>query len=187
MRLFFIRHGQTTGDVEDRYGGAYDDGLSVEGFEQARILADELAGQGITQVVTSGLLRARQTGEILAGGLGIGSASDTRLNERNQYGVLTGMVKADAKRDYPELVEQLKDRLFTAPGAESYEDFRDRITAAFNAITSGTAVIWHGGGMRVLFRDILKVGELAAIGDCCWVELERQDTGWRVIEMKRVG
>lgn len=30
-KFLFIRHGETTGDVEDRYGGTYDDALSPNG------------------------------------------------------------------------------------------------------------------------------------------------------------
>ncbi len=36
MKLIFIRHGETTGDVEDRYGGDYDDNLTAKGHEQAK-------------------------------------------------------------------------------------------------------------------------------------------------------
>jgi hypothetical protein len=32
--------------------------------------------------------------------------------------------------------------------------------------------------MRVLFRDILKWGELKQIGDCSFVELENHDDRW---------
>lgn len=55
MHLIVIRHGQTTGDVEDRCGGAYDDLLSPEGEAQVRQLAEELAGKGIQQIYTSPL------------------------------------------------------------------------------------------------------------------------------------
>jgi broad specificity phosphatase PhoE len=35
MNLFFIRHGETTGDVEGRYGGDYDDRLTEKGSRAA--------------------------------------------------------------------------------------------------------------------------------------------------------
>lgn len=35
MKIYLIRHGQTTGDVEDRYGGAYDDELTDKGKNEA--------------------------------------------------------------------------------------------------------------------------------------------------------
>ena len=34
MKIYLIRHGETTGDIEDRYGGDYDDHLSKNGKQQ---------------------------------------------------------------------------------------------------------------------------------------------------------
>jgi len=31
MKIFLIRHGETTGDIENRYGGSYDDHLTEMG------------------------------------------------------------------------------------------------------------------------------------------------------------
>ena len=47
MKIYIIRHGQTTGDVEDRYGGAYDDELTDKGKTQAQELASKLSDSGI--------------------------------------------------------------------------------------------------------------------------------------------
>ena len=190
MKMIFIRHGETTGDVEDRYGGAYDDGLSEHGLEQAAGLARELTGKGIKTVVASGLQRAQQTGMIVAEAVGAALEVEEHFSERDQYGALSGMVKAEARTVYPDLVDCFKDRLFTAPDAESYEAFSARVSLAFRALAEngdGVAIVWHGGGMRVLFRDILKLGELTEIGDCCWVELVKDGDDWRVGESKRIG
>lgn len=179
MKLFFIRHGETTGDVEDRYGGAYDDVLSPEGERQVEQLVSELQDRGIQKIFSSPLKRARQTAEGLASAVGCEVIVIDDLRERSQYGPLTGMVKAEAKAKYPDLVEQVKDRLNTLPEAESYAEASERTTAAYHEVLDQAglcaAVVWHGGGMRVLFRDILKMGELNKIGDCCWVELTRSD------------
>ena len=47
MKIYLIRYGQTTGDVEDRYGGAYDDELSDKGKIQAEELANKIDNSGI--------------------------------------------------------------------------------------------------------------------------------------------
>ena len=97
------------------------------------------------------------------------------LRERNQYGALSGMVKAEAAARFPAEVAALKDRLFTMPGAESYGDFVTRVREEIQRVIDGkddcVAVVWHGGGMRVLFREILQLGELREVGDCAWVEV----------------
>lgn len=177
MQLYLIRHGHTVGDVEDRYGGDYDDALSPEGEQQVKQLVQELAGSGIKVVYSSPLLRARQTAGHLAEALKCPVVIVPGLKERNQYGPLTGLTKGEARQKYPELVEQVKNRLNTLPGAESYAESSRRMSAAFEEVVGHNntcaAVVWHGGGMRVLFRDILEEGELKEIGDCSWVRLER--------------
>lgn len=188
MRIFFIRHGETTGDVEDRYGGDYDDHLSDKGREQSIHLAEQLKDTGIQIVLASPLMRAKETAQYIAEAIGGGCVVAIRpeLKERNQYGILTGIIKHEAKETHPELVTLLQDKMNTIEGAESYEDFSVRIQGAFNGLlelmehspVSTMAVVWHGGPMRVLFRDILKWGELKEIGDCAFVELENEAGVW---------
>ncbi|PIZ30124.1 MAG: hypothetical protein COY40_05350 [Alphaproteobacteria bacterium CG_4_10_14_0_8_um_filter_53_9] len=191
-RLIFIRHGETTGDVEDRYGGSYDDALSAEGEAQVNLLAEALEDYDIETVFTSPLTRAQQTAEGISSHFGCPVHLMDDLRERAQYGPLTGMTKTDAKALHPDLVEAVKDRNNTLPGAESYAEASARTQAAVaNIMAYDTpecaAVVWHGGGMRVLFRDILSLGELHSIGDCCWVELIREGGGWRVGDSSGLG
>ena len=61
MTLLFIRHGQTTGDVEDRYGGDYDDHLSEAGRKQLGLFLDEIKLKRIDLVVSSPLRRAAES------------------------------------------------------------------------------------------------------------------------------
>jgi broad specificity phosphatase PhoE len=177
MRLYFIRHGQTTGDVEDRYGGAYDDDLSPLGQQQVQELASELADAPIEQIFASTLIRAQQTGRGIAKGRNIPIISLPDLQERDSNGPMSGLTKAEAKARHPEYVELVKDRLKTVPGAESYDAASSRMQRGFKHVVAHTkkcsAVVWHGGGMRTLFRDITKMGELGDIGDCAWVMMER--------------
>jgi len=190
MKIFFIRHGQTTGDLEDRYGGDYDDQLSEDGRKQAEILLSELKNKGIETIISSPLIRALETAKIVSN-LGCPVVIESGFKERNQYGILTGKIKSEAKNEFPDLVEKLKDRLNTIEGAESYEDFKNRIQRTFNKLISNSsytcaAVIWHGGSMRVLFRDILKKGELEEIGDCAWAELESINGQLLIRDSKRI-
>lgn len=43
MIIYLARHGQTTGDIENRYGGDYEDYLTNFGKEQSLALAEQLA------------------------------------------------------------------------------------------------------------------------------------------------
>ncbi len=190
MRIIFIRHGQTSGDVEDRYGGDYDDSLSATGKNQAKNLPLELKDKGIELIISSPLNRAKETALIVSQ-LSCPIIIESGFKERNQYGMLSGMIKSEAKTKYPDLVEKLKDRLNTIDGAESYQDFSERVIKAFQDLVDDNkhqcvAVIWHGGPMRVLFRDILKIGELIEIGDCAWTELDITEGKTSVIDSKRL-
>lgn len=183
MKIIFIRHGETTGDVEDRYGGDYDDHLSEKGNQQSKQVAESLKDRGIEIMYSSPLIRAKESADIIADKVGSTVVIEPSVKERNQYGILTGMVKAEAKEKHPEMVEALKDRMNTIEGAESYEDFSNRIIEAFQKLSVQTeheviGVLWHGGPMRVLFRDILKWGELKQIDDCSFVELQKYDDRW---------
>lgn len=175
MRIILIRHGQSTGDVEDRYGGAYDDELSPQGERQAQELAEEMAGLGIETLFASPLKRALQTAQAIRNRVACPLHVMDGLRERDRYGLLSGMTKVQAKRDYPDLAERAKDLFATLPSAESYEAAAQRMSETYADVLAQTrncsAVLWHGGGMRVLFRDILEQGEPEEVGDCGWVEL----------------
>src|SRR6056297_1925659 len=61
MKILLIRHGETTGDLEDRYGGSYDDHLTDKGREQLAHTATQVADKGIEIIFHSPLIRARES------------------------------------------------------------------------------------------------------------------------------
>jgi phosphohistidine phosphatase len=76
MRLFLVRHARAGSGVPDELRS-----LTPDGREQARRLGERLAGKGVRPdaVVTSPLLRARETGDMLAQALDAVSEPDERL------------------------------------------------------------------------------------------------------------
>lgn len=188
MNIFFIRHGETTGDIEHRYGGDYDDHLTEKGIEQSKRVAEKLKDQGIAIVICSPLQRAKETAKLIADAAGCSPVVRPDLRERNRYGILTGALKAEARKTHPDLVAALADRFNTIEGAEAYEDFCRRVHQAFDGVISTMAhskvttagVVWHGGPMRILLSDILKFGEAKEIGDCAFVELRKDGNAWQL-------
>jgi broad specificity phosphatase PhoE len=175
MKIYLIRHGQTTGDIENRYGGDYDDELTGEGEIQAHKLADKIANSGIQVILCSPLIRAQQTAKIINTKLHCEIKTIKDLKERNQNGILTGMIREEAKLKYPELSEQVKDYRNQIQGAESYDDFVARIKKAFMEISNATnystiGIVTHGGPIRAIFREILKDREID-IADCAYAVL----------------
>ena len=136
MRIYFVRHGETTGDVEGRFGGDYDDHLSETGLKQVEQLAKDLASVKLDKIYTSPLIRTKETAEYLKKTTRAEVVEVPNLRERNSYGVITGLTKAEADSQYPGLSEQVKDRLNTITGAETYEAFSKRISETWTEIVT---------------------------------------------------
>lgn len=188
--LYLVRHGQTTGDVENRYGGSYDDHLSDVGREQSRSVAQALSGAKVDLVYSSSLRRARETAGIVAETLRAPLELLPAFRECDRYGILSGMQKQEALRAHPEEVAKLSDLNKTVSGAESYRDFRKRVTEAFDLLrraspSAAVVLVTHGGVFRLLFREILKAGE-ASIEDCALAKLHFDERGFRPVELRGI-
>ena len=182
MKIYLIRHGETTGDVEDRYGGDYDDHLTEKGREQAEKLANKLKDRGIEIFFHSPRFRATETAKILHSKLNIKTRSVNDMRERNGYGILTGMTKAEAKQKFPAEVEKLEsDPIYhdDVKDVEQYNDFKERVANAFKEIIENKnyktiAIISHGGPIKCIVREILKLGELKKHDDCSIIKVEKE-------------
>jgi 2,3-bisphosphoglycerate-dependent phosphoglycerate mutase len=71
--ITFLRHGESVGNVEDRFQGHADFPLTGKGRAQARALAERWQVEGVIfdQCIASPLLRACQTAEIISNALAI--------------------------------------------------------------------------------------------------------------------
>jgi len=174
MKILLIRHGETTGDVEDRYGGAYDDHLTDKGRQQLQQTAKQLKGRQIDVIFVSSLIRARESADIINEKLGTQVEIMDGLRERN-YGVLGGLTKAEALEKYPEAVEAHKDPSNTDPEGESQADFSARVLSTFESIKGGgydvVAVVSHGGPIKTIMRH-LNMPLPDSIGDGEIIEVE---------------
>ena len=189
MKIYLIRHGQTTGDIEDRYGGDYDDYLTDLGKSQGRELVRNLLGFGIEKIFCSPRVRAKEIADIVNKDLNCGVEIIDDLRERNQYGILSGMTKNEARDKFLKLTEDLKDFHNTINGAENYDLFKNRIVKVLSEILNLKyniiAIITHGGPIKVIFREVLKLGEVQ-IEDCGFAELEGDTHGLKVIRLNKI-
>ena len=192
MKIYLIRHGQTTCDVEGRYGGAYDDELSDKGEIQTRELSNKLSNSGIQILFCSPMVRAQQTAKILKTKLNCEIKTIENLRERNKNGILTGMTKEEAKIKYPKLVEALKNYRSQIQGAESQDDFAERIKKVFAEVTSAEdystiGIVTHGGPIWVVFKDILNDYRISDVADCAYVSLEKEGDKLTLEKMDGIG
>ncbi len=177
MKIYLIRHGQTTSDIEDRYGGNFDDHLTDEGKIQAENLAKRLQAKHIETIYYSTLMRAKETALFLEKKTNSQLVALPEFRERNTYGILTGMVKKDAQKTYPQFVALLTNEHNVIPDAESYNIFHERIMKGFDTVTttdSGViAIVTHGGPIRLLLNELLD-RTVKKLTDCSYIVLEKQ-------------
>lgn len=175
MILFMLRHGEALDDIEDCYGGIADFPLTDRGREQARDVGRELAKENIEEIYTSPLARADESARIFATEVGsnVSVTVVDDLQERNSYGVLSGVNKARAKDVFKRVLGELTEKpgYSREPlvGAEDFDLFIERVRRAFDEVLrlaqakgqQRIAIMTHGKFTQVLFEEVLKLdGEI---------------------------
>lgn len=143
--FWFLRHGETDWNAQGRSQGQVDIPLNATGLRQAAAAAAALRGQPVRRLVTSPLIRARQTAEIVADALGLGIECDPGLQE-----VAFGDQEGEPVGDW---YDCWIAGAYTPPGAERFADLRARAVAALNralAAPGPVLVVAHGA----LFRAV---------------------------------
>ncbi|NHF74306.1 histidine phosphatase family protein [Paracoccus xiamenensis] len=149
--LYLMRHGQTEWNAAGRMQGHQDSPLTVLGRQQAARQADIMApilatGQQVARI-SSPLGRAVQTAEIVFAGQDF--TTDARFREIS-VGEFEGRTRGDIEAAYPDLFANTwlgwYDR---APGGETLNDLRVRVTEALSELTGPTAIVCHGITLRM--------------------------------------
>lgn len=170
MRIYLIRHGESVDDIEDCYGGIADFELTDRGREQARVVGSGLADRDIQAIYSSPLARARESAELIAGVLtgNIPVFVVDELQERNTYGVLSGVNKDKAKKIFGSVLARLTEKPGysheTPIGGEDYAAFVLRVRRAFEYVVRDAqgagrtriAIVTHGKFSHALFQSVLE-------------------------------
>ncbi|MCL2855110.1 MAG: histidine phosphatase family protein [Defluviitaleaceae bacterium] len=81
MKIFTVRHGQTSWNLERRLQGHTDIPLDETGMDQARRIGLRLAGEKVDAIYTSDLQRARKTAETINAHHGAQLFATSKLRE----------------------------------------------------------------------------------------------------------
>src|SRR5690242_11799752 len=81
--ILLVRHGQSEGNAERRFGGHTATPLSPRGLRQAHITAQALASESITAIYSSDLRRAVQTAAPLSKLTGVPVIATEAFRERS--------------------------------------------------------------------------------------------------------
>jgi broad specificity phosphatase PhoE len=144
-RIFLIRHGETTWTLTGQHTGTTDIPLTDHGRTVAAGLGPVLAGIDFGLVLTSPMLRARETCELA--GFGGRCEIERELMEWN-YGDYEGLTSAEIKARTPGW------SLFTdgCPGGETPAQVgarADRVIARLRGLQKDAALFGHGHIFRV--------------------------------------
>src|ERR1700704_2305368 len=125
--VVIIRHGQSQGNAEGRFGGHTDTPLSARGRKQAEATARALASEKFHAIYSSDLPRAIETATPLANRVGIALEATDALRERS-VGVMEGLTFEEAAEQHPDQYAALLRRDFehVLAGGESYRQLLDR-------------------------------------------------------------
>src|SRR2546423_13973567 len=110
-RILLVRHGQSQGNAERRFGGHSPTPLSELGFRQAEATARALAFENVTAIYSRDLLRPAQTAEAPARAPGLEVNRTNALPQRS-VGRVEGRKFEEAGESYPEEYRGLLRRDF---------------------------------------------------------------------------
>jgi broad specificity phosphatase PhoE len=145
--VLLIRHGQSEGNAEGRFGGHTATPLSARGRRQAEATARALSSENFSAIYSSDLPRAVETAAPLARLVGREVQQREAFRERN-VGVMEGLTFEEAAATHPEQYAALIRRDFEQVllGGESYRQMLDRASRELDH-----AILRHSGGRIALF------------------------------------
>jgi ribonuclease H / adenosylcobalamin/alpha-ribazole phosphatase len=157
-RLLLIRHCTTLQNAEGRMVSTDDPPLSDFGSAEAKALGESLANVSIERIITSPMLRCRQTAEAIATAQSceVAVQVDERLREL-RFGVMEGLGPEEIRiRGLGEVFRawrQGRPPLYPE-GAETFDEAADRAKALYDEVISLTeeciALVGHSHALRIL-------------------------------------
>jgi phosphoserine phosphatase len=164
LRVFVIRHGESTWVRERRFAGSRDVPLTDTGRRQCAAVARALAATGVAAVYASPLERARASAEVIA--------EPHRLPVRivpafaeMAFGVWEGLTRDEIRARFPEGWEQWRSapHLCAPLGGETVSKVAERVGAGLTELQQAHAdqtivLVSHSIVMRVMVLAALGLG-----------------------------
>lgn len=157
--FWYVRHGQTNWNLENRAMGHTDIPLNIHGERQAYLARRALVGQNITTICHSPLSRAKRTAEIINEELNCDLVQLEELKECG-LGSYEGQLKGQWFRDWRGGLE--------LPKAESFANFLDRALVGINKALCfpGTVLIVAHGGVYWAIEQALQIVIEGGLQNC---------------------
>ena len=121
MKICLVRHGETDWNSLGKYQGWEDIPLNKNGIEQVQKAAACLKKSKWDEIITSPLVRAKMSAEIISKEIGLREISEEADFIERDLGKLSGMTKKEVEKNFPdgniegiEPLEKLQDRTLKA-------------------------------------------------------------------------
>ena len=194
QRVVLWRHGQTDWNLANRFQGHSDIPLNETGIDQARKAAPLLFGLRPSKIISSDLIRAKQTAQELANISRLPIHIDPGLRETNG-GKWEGRTGAENRADdYEKFVNWLDGN--DEPAGDFGERRSEIALRAVTAIESALekeietlVVVTHGGTARIIIGKMLGLpmtqwASIGGLSNASWSILENghHRAGWILVE-----
>jgi broad specificity phosphatase PhoE len=150
IRVYLIRHGQTSWNVEKRAQGHTDIPLDDVGLIQAQCVGQAFRNASVGLILASDLQRAHQTASAISPEV----ISEPSLREQG-FGEWEGENYLEVRRRFMAAGDH---PLVTPPGGESKQNVWDRLATVHSRLREtmfDTAVVSHGGTSSMLCARLL--------------------------------
>lgn len=149
-RVYLVRHGRTALNADGRLRGRLDPSLDDVGEKEVAQTAAQLANVGIGRVLTSPLVRALRTAQVLAEAAGAPKPTCSEGLIDRDYRAWAGQTK--------ESVIDLWGSLDAAPGVESADALAHRARAVLEELdrwgTEAVALVTHDAVLQTLVDQL---------------------------------
>lgn len=165
-KFIITRHGLTDWNGENRIQGTTEVPLDESEVQSTYNLAQQLKQDGIEIIISSPLMRAKQSAEIYATELGIPMIVEERLHERH-YGVFEGRLVSELKKTNPDYYHN--KIAYPIPGAETYDAVAERLKLWLKEVLAKypgkkVLVVTHNAVMRT-FKYLIEGGSFEVLSD----------------------
>ena len=158
MKLFMVRHGQTTGNVAGLIYGQVDYPLTQKGRDQAAAIRPILEKFQFDRVYSSDLSRAIETQQIAVPGV---EGIRTPLLREFDVGKLTNMTYKEAEQMYAPQLEDARTNGYDWFGGESYDQILNRMRKFLKLLESdpceNVIAFTHNGMLGFMLQLVLGV------------------------------
>ncbi len=159
--IILLRHGESQGNFEGRHQGQADFPLTEHGREQARSLLSrwQAEEQQFDLVISSPLIRASETAEIIASGLNAPLEFDALWMERNN-GLMAGLSPEEVSRSLPQPAFIHPYQPVGQTGESQWQLYLRAGAAVQSLISRPPArylVVSHGGLLNMFFYAVLGI------------------------------